>query len=235
MKKLRIAGLMMFAVCAFSAVTVASASAAEIWQWLADGNVLALGAKLHVELLPEGNTLLLEDMGAVGKPDILCTPAGLGWLLPNGEDELETGACTAAVDDSTSKCTGVTVTALNLPWLSLLVEGAGGVVEDQIRVGAGLNETTEAPGWEVKATCFGLPVTDKCTTNKGKVNVSNTEDGLVFAEFTEVVPVEQQANCTVGGKEQGLVAGSGWLHALSEEVGGEELLTLAVSLAPEEV
>ncbi len=77
MKKLYVAGLTVFAVSAFSVVTAVSALAVEIWQWLPDGNVLALSAKLHFELLPEGNLVLLEDMSAPGKPDILCS---LEWL-----------------------------------------------------------------------------------------------------------------------------------------------------------
>jgi hypothetical protein len=88
------------------------------------------------------------------------------------------------------------------------------------------------PGWEVKCLVGGLEVKDQCTTQNGKVLVLNTPDGLIHVEFMEAVAVTEQANCTLGGKEQGLVAGLFFLHFLNAAM---ELLTATLSLATPQV
>src|ERR1700729_4431476 len=67
MKKVHLVGLATIAVLAFSMIAVATASAAEI---LIGGE--AVLAKTSFEIGKVGGEILLEDMGAIGTPDLLC-------------------------------------------------------------------------------------------------------------------------------------------------------------------
>jgi hypothetical protein len=185
-----------------------------------------------VDILPEAapnNFLLLEDMGAPGTPDILCEVSkALGWLFANGEDLQTEGECINAVEDAAGNtCRApITLTPVNLPWLTQLVEVT--VFEDNLTGGTG-----GAPGWTVTCLDFlGILHTDTCTTNLGKTNpVENLADGLILATFEVNPPVANQANCTTGGNTQGLVEGELLLHVLDAK---GLLLSASVSLATEQ-
>jgi hypothetical protein len=221
MRKFYTFGLMVLAVFAFGGVAASSAFAVELPQWLVNGATIALNTEKHVEILAEGNLLLLEDMG-VGTA-IQCTPIGLGQVLSNGAGTQETGECTNITVEK-GECGEPVVQAVNLPWTTSLVQ-VGTEFESGIK-GSG----TTAAGWLVECLVGIFLVDDTCTTNAGKVLVSNEADGLVHAEFMESAVEAEWANCTVGGLN-GLVVGLFFLHALGTNA--EELETLAVNLAAE--
>jgi len=231
MRKIYLLGVALCAVLVSSAVAGSAALAVETASWLIGGTAITLATEpVHVEILAEGHLLLWEDMKAPGTPDFECEPEGLGFLYSNGEDLQETYACRNPVDKKGTCAAGsIRVEYLNLPWLTQLLEPNLGVFVDDLTAGTGGN-----PGWLVECTVLGIKVTDTCTTANGKTNLKNLADGLVEVEFPEVVEKSEQANCTLGGAEEGLVAGIFFLHALDPTEPLEELATLAVSLAPEQ-
>jgi len=215
MKKFQIFSLAIFAVLAFAS----SAYAAESAQLLAAGATIPLSTEVHVEVLAEGNTLTLTDMKeGIG---VLCTPEGLGFALSNGAGTQETGFCSNA-STVEGTCGSPKVTAVNLPW-TLQVEQEGTVFTASLK-----SSVTAGPGWEVECTVLGVKVTDKCTTQAGRVTLENESSGLVMVTFVDANESEW-ALCSLGGEKAGLVAGLFYLHALGTEA--EELETLAVSLA----
>jgi hypothetical protein len=230
MRKFKIVGLALFAVFAFSAVAASTAFAEETAQWLINGLPILLGESYNVDGLPEAspeNTILLEDMGAPGTPDILCEVAKtLGWIFANGEGLGTTGECINAVEDGAGNtCRApITVAPVNLPWLGQLVE-VGTVFEGNVTSGTG-----GAPGWTLKCLdVLGIEHTDTCTSTEGKAELENLADGLVLG-FAKLVPaVKEQANCTTGGNEQGLGEGHGLAHVLDAN---GLLVSASVSLAP---
>ncbi len=228
MKKTHVLGLAIFAVFAFSVVLASSASAVEVPQWLVSSGVITLATELvDADLLPETELLLLEDMS--NGADVLCEISkSLGWLLPNGLGEIVEGECINTEAMAVCEASPLpTVKPLHLPWTTELLEPTAGNFELDITAGTG-----GPPGWETECNVFLLgKIKDSCTTNNGKVLLENLADGLVRAEFMETIEKTEQANCEAN-KEVGLVVGLALIHALNSL---EELLTLAVSLAPEEV
>ena len=224
MKKIHILGITLFAMLGFGALSAGSAFAVETAQWLVDGATIALTEAVNVDITGE---LLLEDLKATLKPDVLCLEVlGLGFLYSNGEDTVTEGEC-MGVESMTSGVTCEKPVPLHLPWLTQLVQTAGGEFLDEIKNG-GAGE----PGWKVVCTALGVKVTDECTTENGKpTQVNHTPTEEVESVFEETVAKSEEANCTVGGKEEGMVQGSLFLNALN--TAGTELLALTVSLAPE--
>ncbi len=228
MKRIHIVGITLFAMLGFGALSAGSAFAQETAQWLVDSATIALTESWNVDITGE---LLLEDMNATLKPDVLCIEVlALGFLYSNGEDTVTEGECMKE-ESMTSGVSCETPKPANLPWLTQLVQVSTAPPEylDEIKNG-GKGE----PGWTVTCTALGVKVTDTCTTENGKPlqeNIAGT--GEVESVFAEVVAKAEEANCTVGGVQQGLVVGSLFLNALN--AAGTELLTLTVSLTAEVV
>ncbi len=223
MKKSHILGVTLFAMFAFAG----SASAAETAQWLVDGATTVLAEAINVDGSTNSTGILLEDMNATLKPDILCTKVeGLGFVYANGEGEVVEGKCTA----SESMTSGVTCEApvpVDLPWLTWLYQESSGEF-----LGLITSDGKGEPGFQVTCTALGIKVTDTCTGE----NLKSTQKNDGTTEEVEVTGLEtveksEEASCTVGGKEEGLISGSGFLTALN--AAGTELLGLTVSLASE--
>jgi hypothetical protein len=230
MSKFKMILLASVTVFAFCAVAASSAFAVEVPQWLVNGATIPLGMSFNVDVEPqEGSTLiLLEDMklSILGNPDILCEiEDALGWLLSNGLGEITTGTCGKAVDDNSLCATGtVTLEPANLPWTTEMLQTGTSFEIDLKSAGTG-------PGWVIKCTVAGMKIEDICTGQNNKaLLVENTTDGLVLGEFMETIEKTEEVNCSLGGKEVGLMVGQFLLHALGPLA---ELLTLAFSLATE--
>lgn len=222
MKKFYVVGLALFSVLAFGVAVASSASAAEVAQWLVDGATIALGAKVNVDVSGE---LLVEDMSQ--KIDLLCLEiSGLGFVLSNGEDEIIEGKCGSInVDEGT--CGSAALIPVNLPWKTQLTQMENGEYLDAIT-----NSGVGNPGWEATCTILGIKVKDTCTTNGGTtVNTNNTSLEEVESTFTGTDSAAEEAECSLSKTVVGLVAGTLFLKALSEN--GLELLALAVSLTTE--
>ena len=223
MKKIHILSITLFAILAFGVVSAGSASAAETAQWLVNGATIALTEAVNVDITGE---LLLEDLKATLKPDTLCLEVlGLGFLYSNGEGRIAEEEC-MSLESMTSGVTCEKSVLLHLPWLTQLVQTTGGEFLDEIKNGG-----AGAPGWSITCTALGVKVTDECTNENGKpIQVNHTATEEIESVFGTVAKSEE-ANCTVGGKEEGMVEGSLFLNALN--AAGTELLALTVSLAPE--
>jgi hypothetical protein len=218
MKKINVLCISLFAFFALSSIAASSAFAEETAQWLVSGATIALGTEVNTDITTNATGILLEDMKATLKPDVLCTEIeGLGFLYSNGEDRIESGKCLKG-ESMTSGVTCTLPEPVNLPWLTQLLQIGTEYFDDILNGGKG------EPGWHVECTALGVKVSDVCTTETGKpkqINLANEEVESLFSETEE-------ANCTVGGVKEGLIFGSLFIDALSAS--GTELLALTVSL-----
>jgi len=219
---------MLVSVVALLAVSASSAFAAEVPQYLVEGKTLALGESLAATTETESGEAgfaLIEDMNAsaAGDPDILCEVTEvLQTILTNGEGETTAGTCAKPVVDK-GTCGSPKILPLNLPWITLLAEPKTGEFEGSIKTAA-----TAGAGWKAECTVLGVKVVDECTTQAGKFLIENDE-GLLHVEFMEEIEKGEEANCSIGGKEEGLVFWLFWLHFFV----GELLVPVEISLVEE--
>jgi len=214
MRKIHVLGLALFAVFALSAVAASSALA--VSKYLLNGAEITSTITTETESNSEG--LLLEDMNATGKPDILCSGFFDGTIAAGGvkdtieavltlTKELLQGGHAANSDliecEAHSTCTNpVDVEAINLPWATEVVLSGTTFVDLIFSSGAG------TPGYIVDCnTIIGL-VEDTCTGNTGAI-LANATGGVLgeFSESNEAITVP--ANCTQGGEKQGLLQADG--------------------------
>jgi hypothetical protein len=197
MRKIQILGAFI-AVLAFSMLAVASASAT-LWLIASKSLTAETAANSH------GLIILEHKGGLIGNFKVHCTGLFLGTVGPGALDlvtgveglKKETGKVSCEFSEG-GGCgtTGalVLVTALNLPWHTLLVLSGSSTLDHF------LSETGKIPGYEVpcgalKGNCSGLELT---------LFTSNGANGAIF-EFNKLV----EASCTDGGK--GTVTGKGEL------------------------
>src|ERR1700683_4706672 len=81
MRKIRLLGITLLALCAFGALTAVSASAAFLLaEWLVGG--VLVNSELLVEI--SGELLLEDSKGVLGAPAMaLCSLTFTGWIGPN--------------------------------------------------------------------------------------------------------------------------------------------------------
>jgi hypothetical protein len=247
MKKLQILGVALVAMFAFSAIVVASASAAVTFllaEWLVNG---ADAAGQNVEAV---GTILLEDTGAFGGAAMECSGILDGTVGADGlgvVSEVLNLAGTTVISLSALTEPGVACVklsglceeplawAVHLPWntlLELMEEGTpverffAVLVEDS---GAGL------PGWYIHCMKTFLEPEDECTApnvagkGNGVFELSLEAGSLLLGKFSEAftnLAEELLATCSIGGAETGIVetipqeirlAAGGTLSASSEE------------------
>jgi len=231
MKRLIIA---LFALGALGVLASAS-FAADNTVWLCEGKEPTSKSCL-VNSEGEGN-FTLEDMKE--EAAIECTGADVtdeGWVGPGSEDETtrvtfkEEGkepvckptakALNEAGEEVANKCEKVTGTsAVDLGWITLL-ELVAGVSKDRIK------ETTHGqPGYTVKCKTSIIEIADECKSESAaddaRVEVENllgtaTEPPLVTVTFpAETEKKAEWADCSLGGKESGLVRGKVLIAALN--------------------
>jgi hypothetical protein len=213
MKRIHIIGVALVAMFAFSVVVASSASALEAL-WLINGQDIPTGQSWNANQNPvAGSPLLLEDMKA--GVDVLCEGSGLVWLLPGGKDLQAIASCVKPVVDA-GTCESPKVEAINLGWNTQLeLMETSGIWLDAI---TGSTVAGVKPGWLVECTVPLIgKINDECTTNNGTVILTNNEStGIVEGEFPEAPESKsEQANCTVGGAEEGLVVGKFTTEALT--------------------
>jgi hypothetical protein len=200
MKKIHIVGLALVAVLAFSAFSVASASALES-TWLVGGAKPAAAVASDSE-----GELVLEDLkGGLFLEDaaVKCQGTDEGTVGPNGEDKLTkvvVNACT-----NVKGCPAPdTAAPINLPW-NTKVELIGAAFYDDL---------TSASTVGYTVTCAGF-ATDTCSIALATVLLKNGTGGEVLAEFSGTDANQPAANCTRGGTAQGLVNGTDKLLTVS--------------------
>jgi len=230
MKKFSVVGLMLVAMMAVSAVTIASASGAITFlpaEWLVNGEKVT--AKLSATATGE---ILLEDTNALKagiKADLLCSGilnetvgAGAGGEITEllsltgtaiGKTALE-GAGLACTNDS--NCESAKVWAVNLPW-PIEVQLWESPPESGFAILIFGHTVLLAPGWYVECTVLGVKATDECkaTTPESKpegVTLAENETGGVLTEFLESFTELMELKlglCSSSGEETGIVEGPG--------------------------
>ncbi len=229
MKRVHIIGATLFALFTFCAVSVSTALAQETAQWLVDGATLALTQEVNSDVTTNAEGILVEDMNATLKPDVLCLKIvkGLDSLNANGEGEEISFEC-PEFESMTSGVTCSKVESINLPWLIQLVQKANGVYLTFYG-----SDGNGAPGWRIECSALGVKVTDTCTgEDMTSTDVNDTSTEEIETDFSETDENEEEAdNCTIGGARQFLIQGKFFDDALS--VSGLELLDSTLSLTPE--
>jgi hypothetical protein len=214
MKKVHLMiGLAVLAMFALSAVVVSSASAASKILLGAAGNGTEITASTKIEVI---GSLLLEDMGAPGTPDILCTGIFDGKIEAGGTlgfiEELLTaggvanGNAVECVSDN-GTCEGVVLVSVqNLPWHIELILDAGGQYLTHFL--SGMEETGKEPTYVVD--CIKIFLIEDACRGLSSARLINTAEGLLgyfnSLPLTETWGAESEAaNCSDGGAGQGLI------------------------------
>jgi hypothetical protein len=209
MRKIQIIGLALFAMFAFAAVSVTTASAETtlLAEWLVEGKpVTASTATVN-----EGE-LLLEDMSTA--TDVLCSGKFVGTIGANGVDsitlveDLEAKDnllnCIITAKGACEEANGslILVTPVNLPWATKLILMENGEFLDEI-----FSSGVGNPGYLIECKALGIKVDDTCTgiTQTQEKNVTGGVEGI----FNESEAITPAGNCTIGGEKAGLVVGSG--------------------------
>ena len=224
MKKINVVGFAMFAVLAFSVLSVATASAT---QFLISGEPVLASTLVFVE-----GELLLEDMGAAGSPDVLCSGVfdvdivnselaeilalldleTLALLTPTGAVGTETDGLADMIDCAGQKtCEGSEnlVTFSTFPWhIDLELMAGAGKLEFLLHfltvAEAGSPYGELGYTWICKT--FIGNVEDTCTglTSAMMENMPTEKDALaIFSSEAE----SEAGICTVGGAGQQLFEG----------------------------
>ncbi len=198
MRKIHIIGVALVALLAFSAVSVASASAVEWLNLKSEKLTKAENAKtpgtleLHNKKIPA-----LEGGGEV---TVTCKGSFIGTVGPGSADTVteilgekgESSPINCKVTASTNSIckngTAVTVEPVNLPWTSKLKEVGTEVLDEAT--------ATSNPGYKVD--CF---VANTCTGLEESVFVKNLATGSEF-NFMEL----NKATCSFG---EGFISGKG--------------------------
>jgi hypothetical protein len=195
MGRVKVMGFMLVVALAVSAMASTTASAL---QWLLNGTPLTSAVSVTSK-----STLELSDLAASGGAvAVVCEGTDKGTVGPGDRDEVteitesecefhegEDGACEASKE--------VKAGALNLPWLSLVLD-VELLTVDKITAEGG-----KGPGWSVTCTVAGIiKVADECTSSSIQAEVENETPGvnLLFTGET--------ASCSVGSKTSGMVLGT---------------------------
>jgi hypothetical protein len=201
MKKIQVLTLSLIVVSAFSAVTTSAASAVN--RFLLNGGEITATTPVSVT-----GELLMEDMNATGKPDILCSLTFDGTISAGGKTGSITSMLTLAGElleatggsdliecEAHSTCTNpVDIVANDLPWV-LVADFS----DPEKREGNEPSLTVDCN------TIIGL-LEDTCTGPMGAILTNQT--GGILAEFLETnETITPPLSCTVGGAKQDLIVG----------------------------
>ena len=211
MRKIHIVGLALFAVFAFSAYAVASASALES-VWLVNNAKPA--AKVLVD--SEGEMLLADLKTPIGEIMLLCSGLGEGFVggdatgnNPTWDEVTKITGLNPVTEPEFVLCTTQTgcesstspeARAVHLPWLTELLLELGVYIDDILGTGG-------EPGWLVRhCLVLGLEqAEDECVKNSAADPENLAAEGEnpadVVALFSEAI--SGHASCSVGGSEAG--------------------------------
>jgi len=158
--------------------------------------------------------VLAEDMGL--GVDLLCLEAvGSGTLEEEGLATISTGSCTT-VNVGSGTCGSPKLGPADLPWHTFAY------ADGTTKLDAILADGKGAPGWEAECTVLGVKAKDLCTTESGKPTVKEVGGNLEIEFLANTQTGAEQAECSIGGKEEGLVNGTFKLEALNS-TGTEKL------------
>jgi hypothetical protein len=214
MSKLRIALLTLLAACAFNAALAASAHAEEEAEMLLNGTPVTSGVEAEIS-----STLLLEDMSATGKPDVLCSwlfvvdylNPHLGYyilVLDLAKEEVSESKPLTCESSSTCESSKATIYPIHLQWHYELL----GFLRPRWMLLENEETKPGLPGFTVLCHTILGTITDTCegATESEMVNVSGGVE-LIDSENEEITPA---VNCSLGGAKSGLIVGTGLMQAV---------------------
>jgi len=200
MRRAKLIGLVLVVVFVISAVVSASVSAL---QWLIGGRpvtaataITSSGKLLQSDLRPKiGSQVAME-----------CEGTGRGTVGPGAKGEVTAVTATrcvfqAGLNGACEASKEVTGKAVNLPWLSLLLDSSRSPsgIGDRITADNGRN-----PGWSVECTVAGIfKITDTCESATAEPEVINLATG-VDTRFL----ASETGGCTEGDASSGVVIGN---------------------------
>jgi hypothetical protein len=145
-----------------------------------------------------GEFQMEDTKGSFGSPStIQCTGSGEGTVGPEGKGKITATSITGCIGVRACEPTGVTVTALHLPWNTQLVETES-EIRDKISSGG-----SGAPGWLVECLVAGITVKDECT-GETTVEINDTSSGVDLNSDAK----SARGSCTLGGANTGVMAGT---------------------------
>jgi len=212
MTRIKLIGLTLIATLAIAAVVSASASAL---QWLLSGKPITS----RVAVTGSGKLLLADTKAIGGESAIVCEGTAKGFAGPAAKSEvteLKASKCSfqAEKNSSCEASSEPTASALNLPWLSLLLSFEGFTRTSFTAPGG------KVPGWKLECQVAGIfKVSDECTATSAFPEVVNLAAGVGI-----LVLGTGDANCSNGGDGAGTALGT----ILAESPKGS---TLSVSLS----
>jgi hypothetical protein len=189
MGKVQIILSTMIAVLTISFIVTSVASAGP--EFLING--LPITSKKENQIT--SGSLLLEETSL--KVDITCEVSGTGTVGPGAADT--TSTLTISKCESKSGCEPtITVTAVNLPWKTELLDVGASEIRDMITSGG-----SGSPGWLIECRVLGVKVSDTCTAAEASSKATNLENNvdMTFDETSE------SSTCTIGGAKTGLNLG----------------------------
>jgi hypothetical protein len=197
MKRIKMLGLMVVAVCSLSAVVASTASALE---WLDNGKPIVQAAGL---LVLQTGTLLLTDL-ITNPTQIICTGSGHGTVGPGPNDTIKSILASGCVFETgkNGSCEAgkpVNAKAVHLPWATRLLTVAGATRDMIENSGAG------NPGWVVECSVLGgFKVQDTCESTTGDPKITSNASGDVTSTFE----ASETASCSLGNSTSGMVIGN---------------------------
>lgn len=215
MKKIHIVGLVLVAVAAFLAVSVASASAAP--EWLINGAAVTALTSVSTTGL-----LTLTDLKAsfLGPSAVDCEGTLVGSVGAAGEDEITEivggeGKKTKGngLTGEFIECKGVQgcegngkVYPLGMPWLTKLELSGTAIIDNTVPgIGTGM-------GYAIECSIFGVKEEDECTQALFAPKMENmaTENDVLG-----IVAEENASHCSLSGENSGDAAGEGLTATLT--------------------
>jgi hypothetical protein len=196
MGRINILTLALIATVISCAVITSSAFALEP-EWLFKGEVINTA-----KTTTTSGELLLEDMTASGKPNIICNVLFEGTTGPGRTDSItkikdSEGKTPLKCTDAAKICnTPAEVTPIHLPWLTELLLVDGTFRNDITNSGAG------EPGYKLDCNSILGLVEDQCEGTTSS-EATNATEGVEETFNTET----ETLNCTQGGAKEGLIEG----------------------------
>jgi hypothetical protein len=190
MKKLYTVGLALAAVLAMAAISASAAFALES-TWLVAG--VKPAAAVASDTVNVGNTVLTDDGTGVS---VTCSNVtSKGTIGPGPADETSSVTFVTA-DCTSSQATVDNVTACHLPWATKVVLSGTEFLDSVTAKGAG------SPCYLIEVSVAGILVDDTCEKAEATLTLAN-QTSTVNGTFAE----EEKGNCSIGGKEEGLIKG----------------------------
>jgi hypothetical protein len=203
MKKIQLVGLVLVAVFAISAMVASSAFAESEWLLNAEPITSAIATEAP-------GTLKLED-SATGTGKITCVGNFVGTVGPGSADTISTVLGKTSTEVAPINCESVScasklaeLSPINLPW-STKVELSGTLEWDHF---LGTDSGAKEPGYSLKCTVLGIPITDVCTGLAGAA-LSNVTGGVqgIFTPGEE--PINPSGTCTFSKEKSATIEGGG--------------------------